>query len=683
MTLQRLIGWVLLCIVASVFGFMSGQWWMSFVAMAISGIGAFTGLRLPLTRRWMSGLTLVLAVGLLIQGASTGSLPDTLDSPLLPIHIVVALGHVLMLVLALEFCRQSTTPVLPVWQVGLGAMILVCAGTFDGTTDNKTIYLVAVMLYVVLGAIYLDTCVQRDRPVASHKARRTLPTAGLLVLTIGLTQAGMYGMDRLRPHLDQVWTRLLLAAATPRAQRISFASHPVLGSIAGLKTNNPERIALRVYTQHGSVYLRGAVYDSFLRGEWHVGKHEHYLHRMGSRFEKTLGPMPFFPQDLPSPRVGENVFEIRPVNARHFAAMDICPDPDRGGGIFIPPGISHLQLRSNFVTVNEHGIVTEMSSETVSRDYRCYVPQVSNPEPISTLLEPMMLSSFGMSPTVRKIADEVFAGQETFDEKCQAVERYFHDNYQYSLGIQIPPRRDPLDYFFKDRPAAHCEYFATGAVILLRQAGIPCRYVTGFVTSEWNPLGEYWISRDKDAHAWAEAYDPQRGWVIVEATPSDGVPADESSYVKRVADFFKNLGEMLRHPNPDVRAQVWWGLLQSPLGWLAIAAGFAWFVWFLLRLVRWALREVAEWQRVPVDPVVHTLHRILKRMDWNASRLGFTRLPGETLNQFADRIGQVPGLEPIAAWYERYAAARYANQFDATELVALNDPPIARRIRLR
>lgn len=695
MTEQRIFGWLLFCIEALVLGYMSGQWGMPLGAIAFTGCGIFFGLRLPLSRRWISAITLVLALVLLLNGATAPSLPQELDSPVIPVTIVMTLARVLLMVQSIEFCRKQEDDILPISQIGLGSMVLVCAGTLEAPPDANTIYLASVVIYVVMGAVYLDLCLKRGRRIdPSHRFRRALPNAVLLVLAAALAQVSLYGMDHLRPHVEQIWSRLLLAAASPRVPRISFPDHPTLDSIAGLKTEHPERIALRVYSRRSPTYLRGKVYGRFRGGQWYERDFGSRRSWGDERYEKPLGPMPFVPENLPNPRIDESVFELRTVRPKQYTAYDVCPDSNRSGGIFIPPGTSHIQLRSNFVSVNEYGIITDTSSEGVSYDYRCYVPLQGQPEPITDEMEELLLRRIQARPPehvrrstyaknaeppaelVQKIASEIFVDRNTVREKCLAVERYFNEHYQYSLRIQVPQGHDPLDYFLRDRPAAHCEYFASAAVALLRQGDVPARYVTGYVTSEWNPFGKYWLSRDKDAHAWAEAYDPQRGWIVVEATPSEGVPSGQgSTYLGRLNDFFVNLNAMLRHPNPEVRMQVWLGLLQSPVGWVAAVVGFAWFVWILFRLVRIGLRHVEAWRHEPVDPVVHTLHLLLKRMDWRVSRMGFSRLPGETLNQFADRLSSVSGLEPIAAWYHKYAAARYAKQFDATVLTELNRSP--------
>ena len=125
------------------------------------------------------------------------------------------------------------------------------------------------------------------------------------------------------------------------------------------------------------------------------------------------------------------------------------------------------------------------------------------------------------------MAAEIFDGADSTLEKVHRVVTHFEMNHEYTLGITIPPEADPLTYFLLERPPAHCEYFASGATILLRLGGVPCRYVTGYVAREKYPKGDYWMALSRDAHAWVEVWDEEEGWMIVEATPASGVPQGE------------------------------------------------------------------------------------------------------------------------------------------------------------
>ncbi|MFZ5561254.1 MAG: transglutaminase TgpA family protein [Pseudomonadota bacterium] len=91
-------------------------------------------------------------------------------------------------------------------------------------------------------------------------------------------------------------------------------------------------------------------------------------------------------------------------------------------------------------------------------------------------------------------------------------ERFFYTLEPPRLGAQ---RID--DFLFRTR-RGFCEHYASSFVFLMRAAGIPARVVAGYQGGAPGPLGDYWLVRQLDAHAWAEVWLPGRGWVQVDPT---------------------------------------------------------------------------------------------------------------------------------------------------------------------
>ena len=75
------------------------------------------------------------------------------------------------------------------------------------------------------------------------------------------------------------------------------------------------------------------------------------------------------------------------------------------------------------------------------------------------------------------------------EEAWPRVRAYFRDNFRYSLYRPAPDGEvSALEDFLRRSRAGHCEYFATATVLLLRAAGVPARYATGYSVQEWSPL---------------------------------------------------------------------------------------------------------------------------------------------------------------------------------------------------
>ena len=93
----------------------------------------------------------------------------------------------------------------------------------------------------------------------------------------------------------------------------------------------------------------------------------------------------------------------------------------------------------------------------------------------------------------------------------------FHNEFSYTLNAPLLGRNSVDDFLF-DTKRGFCEHFASAFTFLMRAAGIPARVVTGYQGGYFNRLGNYWVVRQSDAHAWSEVWLQDRGWVRVDPT---------------------------------------------------------------------------------------------------------------------------------------------------------------------
>ncbi|WP_178020212.1 transglutaminase domain-containing protein [uncultured Paenibacillus sp.] len=149
---------------------------------------------------------------------------------------------------------------------------------------------------------------------------------------------------------------------------------------------------------------------------------------------------------------------------------------------------------------------------------------------------------------VRKLGEQLVAGENSRYDAATAVESYLKHRYAYSLDSRQPPEgADFVDRFlFVDR-IGYCDHFSTAMVILLRSGGIPARWVKGFAPGDPSPsaataavdagsgeapaanavsagsteLHRYTVTY-ADAHSWVEVYFPETGWVAFDPTPGFG-----------------------------------------------------------------------------------------------------------------------------------------------------------------
>ncbi len=125
----------------------------------------------------------------------------------------------------------------------------------------------------------------------------------------------------------------------------------------------------------------------------------------------------------------------------------------------------------------------------------------------------------GTSSEFRQRTAEITAGAETPYEAAVAIESHLESTKTYSLDVSQPPDNVAEGFLF-EMDAGYCVYFATTMTQMLREEGIPARYVTGYTTGQQIDDDEYLV-RGLDAHSWVEVYFPDHGWVRFDPTPGE------------------------------------------------------------------------------------------------------------------------------------------------------------------
>ncbi|NJL16011.1 MAG: DUF3488 domain-containing transglutaminase family protein, partial [Nitrospira sp.] len=121
-------------------------------------------------------------------------------------------------------------------------------------------------------------------------------------------------------------------------------------------------------------------------------------------------------------------------------------------------------------------------------------------------------------------------------KKRRPFKTFLTRNYRYSLDAPLAGVDRPLEEFLFLRKTGYCEHYATAMVIMLRMVGIPARLVTGFLATEWNEYGSYYVVRQQDAHAWVEVHLPRSGWVTMDPTPPSGEAVEDVVPAWRVVE---------------------------------------------------------------------------------------------------------------------------------------------------
>lgn len=283
------------------------------------------------------------------------------------------------------------------------------------------------------------------------------------------------------------------------------------------------------------------------------------------------------------------------------------------------------------------------------------------------------------NPRARKLAASWKAsGAGGREIVARALSLFRNGPFVYTL---TPPLlgQEPVDDFLFNTRRGFCEHYAGSFVFLMRAAGVPARVVTGYQGGELNPLGNYLIVRQSDAHAWAEVWLENAGWVRVDPTAAVAPQRVESGIASVMA---------ATEPVPMLaRVDITW-LRQFGLAWDSV--NNTWNQWVLgygterqLEFLARLGMGLASWEEMaaglmagvgillaafaafmlwrirpaPADPAVAIYRRFRRKL----ARRGIVLLDSEGPRAFAERVAaQHPELAgKVLAITELYITLRY------------------------
>lgn len=153
--------------------------------------------------------------------------------------------------------------------------------------------------------------------------------------------------------------------------------------------------------------------------------------------------------------------------------------------------------------------------------------------------------------------------------------RHFRmENFRYTL---TPPKLqdNPIETFLFETRSGFCSHYASTFVYLMRAANIPARIVSGFLGGTYNDVGHFLEVRQKDAHAWAEVWLPDKGWTRVDPTAAIAPERIENAY--DVDSLFPDGEIIFDDVNAGGAVDQWLGQLQSLWG----SADYNWQHWII------------------------------------------------------------------------------------------------------
>ncbi len=518
------------------------------------------------------------------------------------------------------------------------------------------------LLMVFSGLKLLETRTHRDAAVCAFLGyflvvtnflyTQAIPTALVMALGVFLLTATLVGFSApQRPMAANLRTSaLLLAHAAPAALALFVLFPRVPGPLWGLpqdaysgmtglsETMSPgmlsslalsDSIAFRAEFQtppppQAVRYWRGPVLWDFDGRTWSAGSS-------------------FFTQFVP------------PERGRATYRYEIVLEPHNRYWLFALETAASLPERAR---MSYDGQI--LANAPVRTRMRYDVTSVVLPEPQPTespaALRRALRLPANFNPRATALAREWRAGSADEAEiVTRAIAFLRQGGYTYTLE---PPLlgEDSVDEFLFATKAGFCEHFSSAFVFLMRAADVPARVVTGYQGGELNSVDSIVSVRQADAHAWAEVFLPERGWVRIDPTAvavpgrldrsmAAAVPQasalpllmrPELEWLRGVRDRWEatvhKWNVWVLGFNPERQRELMASVGVRDADWRALTAAlFAFLGALTLVLLAWSLRRFAR-----PDPVQRAWRAFCRKL---AAR-GVERAPSEGPRDFSARAAR-------------------------------------------
>lgn len=280
----------------------------------------------------------------------------------------------------------------------------------------------------------------------------------------------------------------------------------------------------KVFLKPGKIYLRGAAFDTFSSNTWsnYYDNSQWFEDGIDNQADGVIR-LQETPKKLHA--IKHTVFLL---NGEH-------------GNILALPNISEIYMDKILAEDNDTYYLPNQTGHQVSYKltsaYTTY-EDIDKKNLVFGKKSKKYLSLMGnVSAKIKATTESLFKPDIEDTEKIESILYYFRQNFRYSLVTKNDEDIDPLENFFYNEKAGHCELFATALVMMLRSAGIPSRLCAGYCGGELNKNLNAYVFYTDEAHAWVEVYIEGYGWVVMDSTPqaAHGSSVDENSADANIA----------------------------------------------------------------------------------------------------------------------------------------------------
>ena len=624
----------------------------SFLIMALLGTAANIGQLLPSSETMINGID-AYALDRLVTFTFVVGLTALLFPPSRDTVTLTAISTITLLIITAERAREAGD-------------------------SPRALWLAVVSLTLIVVAAHTEQiCRHSSSTSPYHGTRSRLQRITLATIWLTATIALTPPTDKLATTLRK-WLYGVAGFELPDKNHSNLSGNSLSLSAPSANWQAQIRILLEIEGPHEPGYLREAVYRTYGLRQW-VGRS-----RVANLPEQLL-------QETDTTNIGWSEYRLNPDDSTAtYETWSFRPTDNKTLTSFCLPGNSTtFTLPENLNPLVSHdGIVALEQAPHPPRYYSktqsppaagTQFPTLSQafPQPDPQDQKDYLTIPANIAPSLSNWVARCFTTNQNLSigQTISTLTSYFHHNFTYLLETSYGTSgNDPIIEFMEQRQG-HCTLFATAATLMLRQQNIPTRMVSGYFCSELHPYSRRWVVRQRDAHAWCEAWNKDtRQWSLVEATPPGGMPLSHKppSPLRAITEWVisscRTLTEKIDPARPlfaisTLLSTIFtyiWSIIRTTIGIIIVT--LATLIYLLYRLTS------------PKKPPESPSQKIRRQLTTHMNKIvrhhlppHLHRLPHEAWTPWLQRIK--PSLPPdqathLATLLEEYQTLRYQPQPD-------------------
>lgn len=397
------------------------------------------------------------------------------------------LGAVIAIAVSRSICHQKS-----VWLPVLTTILPLCSCIVVTDTVPGELWLLMVLFCLIL--LMITSSVRQENALQGLRltAAAALPVLLALIVLFSAIPQNSY------VNQSEVFRENIITAAQNIPQLMETGMSQLAADFRGQPQKQVDLAGLGArisFTypvmdvtaeKSGTLYLREQDYDQYDGLTWISGANRS--------------------EDFPLPGGDSETITIQTRNRKNFLFLPYYPQEE-------------LQLTGGLAE-NPEGSDTYTIRQTLLPDnwrQTAYRSSVQMTEALQQYLELPEITRKGAADFLNGL----YSDGASNTEKADIIAALVTDSARYDLNSGKMPAGEPdfALWFLRDGETGYCVHFATAATVLLRSAGVPARYVTGYLLDARS--GQAVTVTEENAHAWAEYYEPNLGlWIPLEATPA-------------------------------------------------------------------------------------------------------------------------------------------------------------------